>query len=219
MRFGETLFVLMACAFIGRCSSPSIEEKAPVEHVQKQLAKFEPVVLTHDLSHLPVQEMQVVKLLVKASREIDEIFLDQVFSLNGKIRNELARSKNPDDRHYLDYFNIMFGPWDRLDGNAPFINSLPKPAGANFYPPDLTRAEYESWLKSRPEDKEAFESNFSVIRRKGKSLTAVPYSDYYTDALIRIADDLRQAALLTSDPSLKKYLSSRADALLADNYF
>jgi hypothetical protein len=129
------------------------------------------------------------------------------------------RSKDPEDRTYLDYFNIMFGPWDRLDSNKPFINSLPKPPGANYFPPDLTRGEFESWLASHPEDKEAFESNFSVIRRKGKSLAAIPYSDHYTDALIRIADDLRQAAVLTSDPSLEKYLSSRADALLANNYY
>ena len=201
------------------CAKKTITSKAPVDHVKAQLAKLAPVNLTSDLSHLPAEEVQVIKLLVKASKYMDEIFLRQVYEVNPAILKELEKSADPDDREYLELFKVMFGPWDRLDKEKPFINTIPKPDGANYYPMDLTKEEIHAWLESHPEDREAFEGYFTVIRREGENLVAIPYSKYFEKQLHPAADLLRQAAEITSDQTLKTYLNSRADAFFTDDYY
>ncbi|HPQ81145.1 MAG TPA: hypothetical protein PLZ86_05415, partial [bacterium] len=92
-----------------------------------------------------------------------------------------------------DYFNIMFGPFDRLEHNKPFIEGVgKKPAGAAFYPKDMTKEEFASWIKRNPADKDAFESTFTVIRRNQGKLVAVPYSREYEDLLAKAAGHLRR---------------------------
>lgn len=113
----------------------------------------------------------------------------------------------------------MFGPFDRLEGDKPFLNSTPKPLGANFYPEDMTKEEFNKWLEAHPEDKESFEQTFTLIRRKAGKLVAVPYSEAYKKWLEPAAKLLREAAELTQNLSLKKYLNSRADAFLSNDYY
>jgi hypothetical protein len=113
----------------------------------------------------------------------------------------------------------MSGPFDRLEDHKPFINNVPKPLGANFYPEDMTKEEFLSWVQSHPQDKDAFESNFTVIRRPEKALTAIPYSAEYKEFLEPAAKLLQEAAETSSDPTLKKYLASRAAAFSSNDYF
>ena len=220
MRTRFEFFALILVPFlISGCGRKIITEKARLEHVKVQLTKLAPVTLTYDLSYLPAEETQVIKLLVEASQYMDAIFLRQVDEANPLIQKELEKSKNPDDAIYLDFFKIMFGPWDRLDEDHPFINTMTKPEGANYYPADMTKEEFNAWIEAHPEDKEAFESEFTVIRRKGKDLRAIPYPEFFNDHVKPAADLLRQAAEITSDLTLKTYLTSRADALLSNDYY
>lgn len=119
----------------------------------------------------------------------------------------------------LELFNIMFGPFDRLEDNEPFIGTEKKPLGANFYPEDMTKEEFENWIKQHPEDEKSFTSEFTVIRRQNGKLVAIPYSEYYKDYLIRISNLLKEAAEYADNPSLKKYLLSRAEAFLSNDYY
>jgi len=201
------------------CGKEERYVKAKPEHVRAQLAKLAPVEIGVDLSRLSPAKRELVRKLVDASRYMDEIFLRQVYSRSLEIREELRRSTDPLDSLYLEYFTIMFGPFDRLDEDRPFIGTQPKPPGANFYPEDMTREEFEHWLKDHPEDREAFESNFTVIRRRGEKLVAVPYSEAYRDLLESAARLLREAAELADNPSLRRYLQTRADAFLSNDYF
>ncbi|MFH1942154.1 MAG: peptidase [bacterium] len=194
-------------------------EKAPIEVVQTQLDKFAPVTLTTDLSYLPDEEIQTIKLLVQAAQVIDALFLEQVSESNPRIMEELEKSKDPNDRIYLDFFRIMFGSWDRLEENMPLINTNLKPDGANFYPSDMTKKEFEDWLRTHPEDEKAFKSEFTVIRREGEKLVAIPYSVFYREKLTSAVHFLQNAAELTIDQSLKTYLRSRTDALLNNDYY
>ena len=205
--------------FLFSCSQKIITEKAPMAHVQSQLNKLAPVTLTADLSYLPAEEVQALKLLVKSSKIMDQLFLQQVGPDNEKILKELSASKDPKDKPYLEYFKIMFGPWDRLDGDKPFINNMPKPEGANFYPLDMTKEEMETWIKSHPDQAEAFESNFTMIRRQDGSLAAIPYSKFFHTELAEAAKLLNEASEITIDPTLKKFLKERADAFLDDDYY
>ncbi|MCD6115978.1 peptidase [bacterium] len=201
------------------CGENIINKKADITYVKDQLNKFTPVNLTADLSYLPAEETQVVKLLVKASETLDNIFLKQVYKCNIDIQHELIKSYSPEDKEYLALFNIMFGPWNRLDHNKPFINSNKKPDGANFYPIDMTKQEFTDWIKTHPEVKEAFESSFTVIRRKEDKLSAIPYSEFFQKELNNAAKYLKQAADLTLNSSLRTFLISRADAFLSNDYF
>lgn len=209
------LFYLL---ILTNCGKKMILEKTAKEHIQLQLEKLAPVAIAQDLSYLPPREVHVIKLLVKASNHIDNIFLDQVYKNNTALLAELKNSQNIDPC-YLDLFKIMFGPWNRLDKNTPFINSTAKPDGANYYPIDITRNEFNKWLKEHPEDREQFENEFTVIRRGDNGLIAVPYSEYYKKELKSAAKLLMQAAKKTNDASLNKYLTLRAEAFQSNDYY
>ncbi|MFC1569747.1 peptidase [bacterium] len=193
--------------------------KASLEYVQSEKAKLAPVTLTHDISYLPNQEIQVIKLLVKASQYIDQIFLMQVYEKNLDILNMLQSSEDTSATEYLELFNIMFGPWNRLTEDHPFIDKVKKPAGAAYYPIDMKKDEFISWIKNHPEDQESFESNFTMIRRNEETLEAIPYFEFFRDKIQPIVTLLQQAADLTTDPSLATYMQSRADGLLTDDYY
>ena len=193
--------------------------KADVEHIKNQLKKLAPVTISYDESFLSPEQRQVVTKLVEASRYMDEIFLHQVYGKNPEIREALKTSTDPDDKTVLDFFTIMFGPFDRLDKDKPFLGTGDKPLGANFYPEDMTKEEFKKWIEDHPEDREAFENPFTAIRRKGKKLVAVPYSEEYREWLEPAAKVLKEAADITQNASLKKYLDSRAEAFLSNDYF
>lgn len=218
----KKIWLLFLITLILGCGkeSPVISNYRNPEEVQKQIDKLAPVKITFDHSLLDSGEQEVLRLLVEASRKMDEIFLRQVYEKNIRILRELEEGKNPDYAVLLKYFKINYGPFDRLNHDEPFINLTEmKPAGANYYPNDLTKEEFEQWLKNHPEDEEAFTSNYTVIRRKGDRLIAVPYSEEYREFLEPAAEYLKKAASLCQNPSLKKYLLSRAEAFLSNDYF
>jgi hypothetical protein len=111
----------------------------------------------------------VVQKLFEAAKIMDELFLEQVYSKNFEIREKLQNSNDPKDKLTLEYFNIMFGPFDRLDHDKPFYGNEEKPLGANFYPEDITKEEFDNWLKANPNDKESFTSEFTVIKEMVKN--------------------------------------------------
>lgn len=201
------------------CEQPIKLEKAKMEYVQTQLNKFAPVKIGYDKSILSDKDQQVVEKLVAAADYIDKIFLQQAYSKNEKILAALKKSGSPEEQVYFDFFKIMYGPFDRLNENTPFLVSEPKPEGANYYPEDISKEEFIQWVENHPEDKKDFESNFTIIRRKGDKLVAIPYSEAYKKLLKPAAKLLHEAADLAENESLKKFLHSRADAFLSNDYY
>lgn len=190
--------------------------------LKEKIEKFAPTELKYDSSTLDEREKVVVEKLYRASKIMDELFLDQVYSKNYEIRKNLmeqAANGSEKAKLELELFTIMFGPFDRLDHDAPFIDTLKKPLGANFYPEDMTKEEFESWIKNNPADEKAFTSEFTVIRRVDGKLTAIPYSEYWKDKLTEASKLLKEAAEYADSPTLKKYLNSRADAFLSNDYY
>lgn len=209
---------IMMMAVLCTASFASRAMEAPMK-VDDQIKKFAPVKIRVDGGLLNERQRMLVDELVMASRYMDRIFMRQVYGGNSEIESRLAKSKGKDKAIY-DYFEINFGPFDRLNHNESFVDGVAKkPLGANFYPEDMTKGEFERWVKLHPADKQMFESNFTVIRRKGKDLVAVPYSVEYKDLLIPAAEHLRKAAKYVDNESLKKYLESRADAFLSNDYY
>jgi hypothetical protein len=216
-RVSNILIILLIFAFfISGCAETAIQTKADPNSVAEQIARFSPVVIQYDHNLLDENETRALKEIVKASRFMDEIFLNQVYGQNEAIQKQLLVLS---DISYRTLFNIMFGPFDRLEEDMPFINSTTKPLGANYYPEDMSRDEFNHWIDEHPEDKDSFENEFTVIRRKDGKLVAVPYSQAYKEWLTPAGKHLRRAAEFTENNSLKKYLNSRADAFVSNDYF
>jgi hypothetical protein len=197
-----------------------VSEQGRLEAAARQYA---PVELGADLSRLPANEQQALSRLVRAGWVIDALFLRQVWSGNEALLLDLLNDASGPGRARLHYFLINKGPWDRLDHNQAFVAGVPpKPEGASFYPAGATKAEIEAWLKGLPEAQRAAASGFfTTIRRapaKG-GFAVVPYSQEYQGELAYAAGLLREAASLTTQPTLKAFLEKRADAFLSNDYY
>jgi len=210
-------FILQGCG--GEKDEENKIEPEGIEMVKKEIAKFSPTELKYDDSMLDERQKIVVEKLYRASKIIDDIFLNQVYSKNEEIKAKLMSENTGDSKLRLNLFNIMFGPFDRLEHDRPFIGTETKPAGANFYPEDITKEEFDGWIKNHPDDEKAFTSEFTMIRREGENLVAIPYSQYFKAQLTKISKILKDAAGYTDNPSLKKYLLTRADAFLSNDYY
>ncbi|MBK7631685.1 MAG: peptidase [Ignavibacteriales bacterium] len=202
-------------------------DKEEVAMLKEKIAKFVLVEINYDESLLNDREKMVLEKLYRASKIIDEIFLEQVYSKNYQIKSELQSEINnnsfpdrvPKTALQLELFNIMAGPFDRLEDDKPFIGTDKKPLGANFYPEDMTKEEFEKFVKDNPKLEKSFTSEFTVIRRDNGKLVAIPYSEFYKDKLTAASNLLKEAAEYSDNPSLKKYLLSRADAFLSNDYY
>jgi Peptidase family M49 len=225
-----TLMILFASAACQTANtSPSIIAPAKQPHEIKQdvpqrLAKLPKTVIDYDRSLLSDNEKQVVEILIQASKHIDEIFWRQVSEENIALREELAKraNKSPLEREAYELFLAHKGRWDRLDEDEPFIGPFGgeghKPEGAAFYPHDITKEEFERYVAAHPEQKDALQGLFTVVRREGNALKAIPYSAYYRAQLEPAAALLRQAAGITTNASLRDYLTKLADAFNKDDY-
>ncbi len=195
--------------------------KKKIEYLDREIKKFAPVKLTFDRSLINEKQRMVLKKLIEATKVMDEIFLRQVYSKNIEIREKLQKAKDELSKKELELFNIYYGPFNRLEHDKPFIEGVgEKPLGANFYPEDMTKKEFEDFLKEHPELEESFTSNFTVIRRdKEGKLIAVPYSVEYKNLLEKAAKLLKEAAKECENESVKNYLNLRAEAFLSNDYF
>jgi len=222
------MFILMIACTENQNQQKESEE---ITMLKEKIAKFIPVEIQYDESLLTDREKVVLEKLYRASKLIDEIFLEQVYSKNNQIKSDLLSdlsnksllTEKPELSLELDLklklFNIMFGPFDRLEDNIPFIGKDNKPLGANFYPEDMTKEEFESLIKQNPKDEKSFTNEFTIIRTKDGKLIAIPYNEYFKDKLTEASRLLKEAAEYSDNSSLKKYLLSRADAFLSNDYY
>ncbi len=177
-----------------------------------ELTRYATVKLTSDLTHLSSNQKKMLGHLIEASKQMDAAFWYQALG----DRTGFTFESRLLERH----FNINYGPWDRLKGNRPFIEGVgPKPAGANFYPPDLTKQEFEAYVNEHPDAAGQLKSLYTFVRRdESGKLTAIPYSRQFETQFKNAADHLVRAAQLADDPEFKSYLVARAKALLTDEY-
>jgi hypothetical protein len=193
--------------------------------LQKMEARFAPTDLRVDISALSAGDKKALAKLIEAAHVMDDLYMQQVWSGNRAKYEELKRTaSSPLDRARLSYYWLNKSPWADLDDFAAFVPGVParKPMGANFYPADMTKDEFEAWAKTLDaRAKEQATGFYSVIRRPAgaKALSSVPYSKAYTPELTKAAGLLREAAALTDNATLKRFLIARADAFLSDDYY
>lgn len=197
-----------------------------MRHTMKSLSKlrrrYAPSVITADTSTLSTGDQKALVKLIAAARLMDQIFRRQTWSGASALVSSLTADLSPLGKARLRYFRINGSPWSELDEHEPFISGVPeRPLHANYYPDDMTKEEFESWVATLSAgDREKATGFFYVIRRDAAgALQAVPYSEEYRDLLEPAAALLREAADLTDNDSLKKFLRLRADAFLSNDYF
>ena len=210
--------IALCCATLLALQEPQVPD---AQALQKMAARFAPTEIGADISKLSATDRRVLARLVEASKIVDALFLRQVWAGNEAMRLDLVRDQSSLGRERLHYFLVNKGPWSRLDHNQVFVpGAPPKPAAANYYPDGASKAELERWIQSLPEPERTRATGFfTVIRRAGNTFTLVPYSIEHQGELARAAALLREAAQLATEPTLKTFLTKRADAFLSNDYY
>jgi hypothetical protein len=183
--------------------------------MQRRMSEYTTVKLSADTSALTAKEKQMIPLLIDAAKAMDPIFWEQTYGSRDSL---YASVKDDGIRRFID---INYGPYDRLNENEAFIPEIgPRPPGANLYPKDITKEEFEAALaKGSKAHADSLKSLYTLVRRgPDSSLIAIPYSVAFKAQNEIAAAKLREAAKLAEDPGLKKYLELRAEAILTDDY-
>lgn len=217
-------FILMSTWAIAETEEAKNKAAVPdLEQLNKMIARFAPTELNVDTSKLSAGDQKAIVKLIEAARLLDDLYMTQLWKGGHALHARLQKDKSALGKARLRYFWINKGPWSDLDDHKAFLPGVPprKPMGANFYPEDMTKEEFEGWVKTLPEKDRAEATGFYTVihRAPGKKLKTVPYNTEYRAQLERAAKLLRDAAALTDNASLKKFLSSRAAAFLSNDYY
>lgn len=211
---GLILAVALACG----CGGAGEEEATVtvVDDLALRVAAYAPTDIGADLSHLPPSERAALDELVAAGAIMHELFLAQAWPERPETEAEIAAYDGPLAEALRTYVAINCGPWDRRFHHEPFVGGREHPAGANYYPTDLTAAE-KAELEADPGK---YAGLTTMIRRDADgTLQAIPYAEFFAEPLTRAATHLRKAADLTANASLATFLRSRAEAFLSDDYY
>ena len=202
---------VLAFACANRTTKESNEDKKMdvKEEIKQKADEFASFKLTTDLSVLTEKERQILPLLFEAAKLMEDIYWMEAF---GDKEELLGKDW---DAYTRKFIQINYGPWERLNNNEPFLPGYgAKPAGANFYPVDMTREEFENWSD------DSKTSLYTLVRRgEDGALKSVPYHVAFGEQVEKAAALLKKAAQLAEDPGFKTYLEKRAEALLSDDYY
>ena len=183
---------------------------------------FVPVEIAADLSGLPGSERDALAHIVDAARVMDGLFLEQVWAGNPAMLLSLLNNQSATGVARLDFFLLNKGPWSRIEDNRRFVPGAPeKPPGANFYPVDATRDEIAAWFNQLEGQARREATGFFTTIRRGADggFSIIPYSMEYQGPLAIAAEHLRAAARATAQPTLRRYLESRATAFASNDYY
>ncbi|MFC2090292.1 Zn-dependent hydrolase [Bacteroidota bacterium] len=177
--------------------------------IERKVNEYVEVELKSDIAHLSENQKELIKLLFKVADIMDELFWKEACPQKEQILGNMT----PAD--HKTFFMINYGPWERLNGDLPFISTAGlKPAGAGFYPEDMTKEEFEAFKGSGKE------SLYTLIERdQNGELAVVPYHIAFKDQVEKAASLLLEAADLAEDEGFENYLRLRAEALLTDEYY
>lgn len=201
--------ILLSCSENSSNKSKTVEVPDSLQnYASERLSSYERVRLSSNLNELTENERKILPLLIQAADIMNSLFWKQSFPQKDSLQATLKDEKT------IAFFNLNYGPWDRLNGDKPFIHGIgAKPLGAGFYPANMTKEELEQVDLAKKLDP------YTFIRRNAEGkLETVPYHIEFASELQRASNLLKQAALLAEEPKFKKYLNLRADALVTDKF-
>ena len=192
----------------GRKPNKQVTVKENINAMDKKLNEYTSFKLTTDVSKLSENQLKMLPILIKAADKMNELFWQEAYgnktALFAKIKDDATKK----------FAEINYGPWDRLDGNKSFVEGIgEKPKGANYYPVDMTKEEFN---KSTDKGKSSL---YTFIRRnKDGQLVSIPYHIQFKKQVKEVSELLKKAAEMADDAGLRNYLKLRAEAFLTDNY-
>ncbi len=188
--------------------------------IAERLKAYAPTVIKVDISNMTTNQKKLVQLLVEAGKIADEIFWQQTSYDAIAVRDSLMKLNTPESKDLLEYVKINYGPYDLIYEHLRFVGNGPQKRfeGGTYYPQDMTKEEFEKYVKDNPSQKTELESQYTVVVRDGSKLKAIPFHDAYP-LTIKLADKLDEAANYADNPTFKKYLQLRAKAIRTDDYF
>ncbi|HET9742308.1 MAG TPA: Zn-dependent hydrolase [Terriglobales bacterium] len=190
-----------------------------VPDLAERLARYKRVEIPFNKGGLSARELQMIDKLVEAARDLDYIYWRQSDPAGLALYKSLEKSTDARDERLRRFLVINGSRFDLTNDNKPFVGTQPMPPGRGLYPEGLTRADLEKYVAAHPEQKDQLYSPYTVIRRNGDELEAIPYHVEFRQFLIPAAKALREAADLSPDSAFANFLRLRADALLSDDYF
>lgn len=214
MRVSTLVRLPILAVLVSACATTSLQTVGSSAEMQANLAKYKTVRLEADTTTLTSNERRMLPLLKDAARALDDAFWQEAYGDRNAL---LAGISDPAMRRVVE---LNYGPWDRLDDNRPFVPGVgPKPASANYYPHDMTKAEFEAAVAGGGARADSLKSLYTIVRRDASGrLYAIPFHVAFAASHQLAASKLRAAAAFADDPGLKRYLELRADALLTDDY-
>jgi hypothetical protein len=208
MKKSIIFFAVTALFSVPACQAPEQKEEVEKSVVQIKLDEYASFALTTDMSKLSTKEKEMIPILIEVADIMDGLFWQEAYgdkeSLMASLNDEAAKG----------FADINYGPWDRLGNNAPFVDGVgEKPVGAQYYPEDMTKDEFEAFESA---DKTSL---YTFIKRdESGALYTVPYHEIFANEVKKASDLLLKASSLAEDEGLQKYLELRAAALLDDDY-
>jgi hypothetical protein len=173
-----------------------------------------------DISGLPASEQAALVPIIRAARQVDALYVQQVWPGTRALMRERQAAQTSTAAAELAALKFFKGPWGPT--GAAFIALVPsEPPIGDYYPSGTTKGDIEAWLATQSAaDRKLALDSFTVIER-GQSgrFEVVSYARHYQDGLTDAAAALREAAALTHEPTLKNYLTLRARALLDDDFY
>lgn len=195
-------------AIVDSANNKDTASKENGNEMDALLAKYVPFTLTTDVGALSAKEKDMIKVLIEASEIMNDLFWYESYGDKDALLDAAATEKEK------EYMMINYGPWDRLNGNASFIEGVgTKPMGANYYPTDMTKEEFEASKIKNKADLYTF-----IRRSRGGDLISIPYHEQFSQEVKQVSDLLLRAADLSENDGLTKYLKLRAAAMLDDDY-
>ena len=211
MKIKHLAIIAVVALVATACGNKKVEQ--PQEPVQEQTTnlsdKYAEYTLTTDISHLSDNEREMLRLLFEAADIMDGLFWKENYGDKEELMARIG-----DNADLCKLATIAYGPWDGLDGNKPFVEGIgPKPAGAQFYPADMTEEEWNAF-----DDPNKTSQYTMIVRDENGALKCVWYHDYFAEQIKKAASLLDDASELAGDEEFAEYLRLRAKALRTDDY-
>ena len=207
MKIKHLAMVITAALMVSACNNAP-KQQPTVQPQTKLIDKYAEYTLTSDISHLSENELEMLPLLFEAADIMEELFWLENYGNKGEL---MAKIADPDLRRFAC---ITYGPWDGLDNNKPFVEGVgEKPAGAQFYPVDMTEEEWNAF-----DDPDKNSQYTMIVRDENGALKCVWYHDFFAEQIRKAASLLDDASELAGDEEFAEYLRLRAKALRTDDY-
>ena len=204
-------------------SAPELKEK-----LSRQMREIKLIDKNHPAYvALADGDKKALEYLVNAARIMNDVALETDHPLNlvQKQALEVAAAQSPYAAKALRLFNSLNGVAgsNGLDKEpVEIFEGIHEYQGANFYPTDMTVEEFHAILAQMLDAGKTAEvqkilSARTMVRREGKELKAIDYTEYFADEFSEIANELECAAHFATDDLFKDYLGWQAQAFLQNN--